>query len=115
MFKFAIVAICLVISACSNEVTTDRTHRLPYVSTYNDSLVKGKVYVTDEAPVTISNFLLKKVSVQRENENFWYTAFVEPDQAAKITRKGQKVKLYEVRYYFSSTGGDQSLILARAE
>ncbi len=114
MFKLTLVAICLVIGACSNEVSPDRTHRLLDISSYNDS-TRGSAYVTDEIPVTIPNFPLMKVSVQRENENFWYTAFVEPDQAKKITKKGQKVKLYELRYYFSSTGGDQSLILARAE
>lgn len=76
---------------------------------------KDATYTTDEAPITLPNCTLKKVSVQRNNENFRYTAFVEPDQADKITKKGQEVKIYEVQYYYSSTGNPQSLLIAKIE
>jgi len=69
MFRLALVATCLIIGACSNEVFPDRTHRPLDIAFYNDS-TRGSAYVTDEIPVTIPNFSLMKVSVQRENENF---------------------------------------------
>lgn len=119
--RLAIVVFCLSLAflcACSNEPYIDRTHRAIAVSSIDENEiahVKGAIYTTDEAPITLPNCTLKKVSVQRNNESFRYLAFVEPNQVDKITRKGQQVKLYEIQYYFSSSGQPQSLLLARVE
>ena len=119
MFRIALAVICLVfgVCSCSDDQTFDPTDRILVASAIDESefAVKGATYVTDAVPVAIPNSSLKKVSVQRGTDNFRYLAFVEPDQAKKITRKGQRVKLYVIQFHGSTTSGYQFLILARAE
>lgn len=117
--RITIVVICLsFLCACSNEPYIDRTDQTLVVSKIENNIrfaPRGAIFTTDEAPVTIPNCTIKKVSVRRNDEDFKLLAFVDLDQTDKITKKGQRVTLYEVQYFFSSTGQRQSLILARIE
>jgi len=121
MKKLAFLAIVYLAfySACSSTKYVERTMRPIGVSDL--SVVDGAglhrvvVFTTEEAPVTLPGCSLKKVSVRRNDEGFRYLAFVEPDQTDKIVKKGQRVKLYSLSYFYSSTGHPQELILARLE
>ena len=110
--------VCLLLSSChkKGEPELDRTQLDVIVSehSFNNDNDERNIYTTVEVPVSLPNCSLKKVSVQRNKELFMYTAFIEPDQAGKVTRKGQAVELYQLIYYYSSSTGKQSLILARA-
>ncbi|MEK9185259.1 MAG: hypothetical protein AAB863_00645 [Patescibacteria group bacterium] len=104
------------LGACNKEPQIDRTQRpISVVDLASSQWHEGAVFTTIEAPISLPHTMLKKVSVQRNKQDFRLTAFVEPDQAQKIMKQGQRVKLYGIEYYYSSTGNPQYLILARVE
>src|ERR1700722_6939167 len=100
---------------CSNKTVPDRTN-VPPRAFEQLAMTKlelaGQTFTTANVPQTIAGSTLKKVAVNVGGR--YEMAFIEPDQAARITRKDQQVFLYVLEWSTGSSWTIEWIKFARA-